>query len=200
MFNLGLLKCPRRRTEWRSFLRSLITMPYKILPTSLIRMLRLLFQPNRHIKNEKLIPGWLGTFYYFSENVIGYTSAGVDRKILYISNLKTKYVIWFSEKSRLPKIALANHITKRLNSLCQSNPNFWKIVNQYWQPSTDRSFPLLSNGIALQSDYDKSNQGRTQGGGGKTSPLELDILPIFSYKRIEMNVKDATVTEQNATL
>jgi len=30
-------------------------------------------------------------------------------------------------------------------------------MNQYWQPSKDRSFPLLSNGIALQSDYDKSN-------------------------------------------
>jgi len=31
----------------------------------------------------------LGTFYYFSENVIGYTSAGVDRKIPYISNFTT---------------------------------------------------------------------------------------------------------------
>jgi len=89
-------------------------MLYKILPTSSVRMLRLLSQPNRHNKNDKLTPGWLGTFYYFSENVIGYTSAGVDRKIPNISNFTTKYAIWFSKKSRLSKIAFPS-----------TSPNDW---------------------------------------------------------------------------
>ena len=121
----------------------------------IIRMLRLLSQPNRHIKSEKLTPGWLGTFYY-CENVIGYTRAGVDRKIPY-KQLYNKIRNLVQRKIQVAKNRTSNHITKRLNSLCQSNPNFWKIVNQYWQPSTDRSFSLLYNRIALRSHYDESN-------------------------------------------
>jgi len=45
-------------------------------------------------------------------------------------------------KIQVAKNRASNHITKRLNSLCQSNLNPWKIVNQYWQPSTDSSFPF----------------------------------------------------------
>jgi len=124
----GLVKHPRPRVDLRSFLSSLglhnihssQTLPMlmiscKISPTSSITTLRLLSQPNRHNKNEKLTTGWLGKFYYFSENAIKYTNAGIGCKNSNISNFTTKYAIWFSENPGCQKSHFkAHHHTTEL--------------------------------------------------------------------------------------
>jgi len=100
--------------------------------------------------------------------------------------LKTKYAIWFSEKSRLPKIAppKSHHQTTVL-----SNRNFWNIVNQYWQPSTHSSFLLLSNGIALQSDYDKSNIFNNLFASVSTLPNVDLSLPLSLLKQMHASLQ-----------